>query len=198
MLREWEPLVLHATTKTARTRRRRVHAVGQAQQKEAGGDGQSGTASSAQKHKHQPEELITEQEKEEETLLGSSHRSRDGDLITAGQSRRCTGRPPRWPALPQYLRLSAWDAVLVPKSHLREPLLGGRTTQSLAADPRRPPAGELLPSEPGVPARRQVCPGSPHPPAAAGGTLSVGRLRPAGIMHLARGFPFERALQLFN
>ena len=129
----------------------------------------------------------------------ASHRSRDGELITAEQSSgRCTGWPPRQPAHPQYLRLSAWDAVLVPKSHLQELLLGGRTTQRLAADPRRLPAGELLPTEPGFPACRQVCPGSPHPLAATGGSLSVGPLHRERIMYLAQGFPFERALQMFN
>lgn len=30
----------------------------------------------------------------------------------------------------QYLQLSAWNAVLVPTRHLREPLLGGRTQHS--------------------------------------------------------------------
>lgn len=136
---------------------------------------------------------ITKRGKEKEMLPVASHRSGDRDLITAEQSSRsCTG----W--LPQYLRLSAQDAVLVPKSHLRDPLLGGRTTQRLAADPRRPPAGELPPTEPGFPACRQACPGSPRPPAAASGTLSTGPLHRTGIMHLARGFPFERALQMFN
>lgn len=89
---------------------------------------------------------------------------------------------PHQPAFPQYLRLSVQDAVLVPKSLLRESLLGGRTTQRLAVDPRRPPSGSC-------------CPPSP---AAAGGTLSMGPLHRAGIMHLAWGFPFERALQMFN
>ena len=67
---------------------------------------------------------------------------------------------PGQPPLPQYLRLSAQDALPVPKSHLREPLLGGRTTQRSAAIPA---AGELLPTEPGFAAHRQVSPGSPHP-----------------------------------
>lgn len=93
---------------------------------------------------------ITEQEKEEETLPVASHRNGDGNLIRAEQSSGSCSPPA---SAPQYLQLSAKDAVLVPKTHLQELLLGGRTTQSLAGSP----------TEPGAPTCRSSAPAPPAP-----------------------------------
>lgn len=102
-----------------RTRRRRVQTTGWAQQKEAGGNGQLGNALSPKALA--PTRRTTTKKRERNAAVASPRQGTHWLTPPASAS--------------QYLWLPAWNAVLVPTRHLREPLLGGRTTQSSAGTP---------------------------------------------------------------
>lgn len=104
-------------------------------------------------------------------LAVASYRVRDGDLIPAKQSSgRCPGQPPASQRSPSTSGSEHGMPSWYPKAISGSP---SWVSEQHGAQ-RRTPA-----TQPGFPARRQLCPGSSQHP------LSEAPLLRAGMMHLA-------------
>lgn len=136
---------------------------------------------------------IAKGEKEEEMFPVASHRSRDGDLITAQQSRRCTGQPAPPPASAPPVR-PALSAGCHPGTQKPSPGAppGWQNNTALSSGPPPescPPPGPAL-------LRAAGSAQSPSPPWQP--RRARDRCSEQGLCAVLWGFPFEPALQMSN